>query len=138
MYELLDRSPCELRGELRLTLISLRLWVRAIKEQTCPLRDVGPLLTRFASADALWPLHNYFYWTAAHTTRKLHVQCCARGAVTEDEALILNAIQSTSSPDVTEACLKAIVEPIALAAAINLAAAAQAELGRALKPTRLQ
>jgi hypothetical protein len=137
MYDLLDRSPCELRGEPRLILMSLRLWVRAIKEGSCPLRGIEPVLTRFVATNALWPLHNYFYWTAAHATRKLLVECCARGAVSEDEALMITAIRSTSSADAVEHSLKALVEPEALCSAIHLASIAQAELGRAVSSPRL-
>ncbi len=36
MYDLLDRSPCDLASEARLTLMSLRLWVRAIKKRAVP------------------------------------------------------------------------------------------------------
>ncbi len=137
MYDLLDRSPCELQGEPRLILMSLRLWVRALKERTCPLRNIEPVLSRFAAGNALWPLHNYFYWTAAHATRKLLVECCARGAVSEDEALIITAARSTSSGEAIERSLQSIVEPIALSSAIHLAGMARAELGRAVDSQRL-
>jgi hypothetical protein len=137
MYDLLDRSPCELHGEPRLILMSLRLWVRALKDKTCPLRGIEPVLARFAAANALWPLHNYFYWTASHATRKLHVECCARGAVSEDEALMISAIRTSSSPDAIETCLKSLIEPIALSSAIHLAATAQAELSRAFNVPRI-
>lgn len=131
MYDLLDRTPCELRGESRVLLMSLRVWVRAIKEQECPLRALEPLLAAANAYGALWPLHNYFYWTAAHATRKLHVGCCARGGVTEDEALLISAAQLDRTEAAAESALASFVMPEALGAATGMAGRVQVELARA-------
>lgn len=129
----LERTAEELAPGPRLGVCAARLWARDVRQGGCP---VGPLRHLFARAGvfgALWPVHNFLYWTAAHAQRQIDLGCPCCGEVSDDEAQMLAAMFA-GSKDAARAALRDLVTPIALDGAVRLAMAA----GRELTSERLE
>lgn len=127
MLSYLDRLPGELHLAPRVVLMALRLWAGEVRAGRRPIALLEGLLTRFAMQGALWPAHNFFYWTASHTARPIALgcPCCAR--VSDDEALILSAVFGGEAR-VAQAALAALLTPCALGSGVSLAMALSGEL----------
>lgn len=120
MLAYLDRMPPELDPPVRLCLMAIRLWGTETRQDRCPVGLLRQLFARFHRPGALWPTHNFLYWTLAHAARPVRLGCPCCGRVADDEALLLAAIFAETAEQ-ARAALTPLVIPIAADRAARMA-----------------
>lgn len=126
MLAFMDRTPDELPPTARMALTVMRIWMKERIAGRCPVWPLRIVLTRCGTIGALWPLHNFMSWTAAHARRPF-LGPCQCGRVSDDEALLLSAMFAESDAQ-AHAALSSMIGEGAVVRAVRGARSFGAEL----------
>lgn len=95
-YNFVDQPVAALSAHHSLLITCVRIWARGAMARTYPLRHVAPRFVLSGQAGALAPFHAFMLVFGNSAARVIGLSASEDGRITDDEALLLTALEAAS------------------------------------------